>query len=151
MTLAYICSIPLSSSLEDGVFSFGCYAGASQDDIDGQLGAKKVDGQWISLDYAAPFVPEQNFETMDLTGKNWKGRIVAYDMITGPEETRARFFNFCLVEDHGPQVLCGQVQGLSAGTINTEIKTKKIMDVIKTIEFVDLPSGQPASSQSTSR
>ena len=98
-----------------------------------------------------PFFPQHHFKMQRFFGKNWTGTAVGYDMTTGPEETRIRFFNFCLVENHGPQVLCGRVQGLTAGTINTEEKIKKILAVLKTIEFVDLPPGQPAASQSTSR
>ncbi|MDI3262995.1 MAG: hypothetical protein QJR11_09330 [Fulvimonas sp.] len=132
-------------------FGFTCYAGASPEKIDEQLDIARKDGKIVWSATGEPFSPEQHFEMQRFSGKNWTGTAVGYDMTTGPEESRGRIFLFCLVEVGGVQALCGQVQGLTAGTTNTEIKTKKIMDVIKTIEFVDLPSGQPASSQSTSR
>ncbi|MDI3262999.1 MAG: hypothetical protein QJR11_09350 [Fulvimonas sp.] len=132
-------------------FGFTCYAGASPEEIDEQLHIARKDGKIVWNATGEPFSPEQHFEMQRFSGKNWTGTAVSYDMTTGPEESRGRFFLFCLVETGGVQALCGQVQGLTAGTINAEINIKKIMDVIKTIEFVDLPSGQPASSQSISR
>jgi hypothetical protein len=127
-------------------FGFACHTGASQDDIVGQLGAKRVDGQWISEDFSAPFTPAQHFQTYTLAGKNWTGRVTAYDQTTGDEDTRQRFFLFCLVETHGPQVLCGQVQGLTIGTVNTADKIKKVLAVLKTLVFVDQPANPPTAS-----
>lgn len=128
-------------------FPIRCYAGASQDTIAGQLGANQVDGQWISEDFNAPFTSAQHFQTYTLTGKNWSGRVTAYDQTTGDEDTRQRFFLFCLVQMHGPQVLCGQVQGLTIDTVNTADKIKKVLAVLKTIEFVDTQA-TPANSSS---
>lgn len=127
-------------------FSVLCHAGASQDEIDGLLGAKLISGQWIDANFNEPFKPEQHLDVKKIAGKNWAGVAVGHDMIYGPEDRRQRIFMFCLVESHGSQVLCGRGPAVGTTSPATAGKIKKVLDVIKTIEFVDPPTTVSASS-----
>lgn len=138
-------------------FPIRCYAGASQEEIDIQLDAKKVNGQWIWYNPGAgnipenpPFTPEQRFHAYALSGKNWKGTAITYDDTTGDEATRGRNLFFCLVETGGPQVLCGGPISVMTLVDPPSTSTRpKIMAVLKTIEFVDAPASQPAASSTS--
>lgn len=131
-------------------FEIDCRIGASQDDIDGQLGAKLVQGKWIFLDFNEPFTTNQHFHVFKLAGANWTGTGVTYDATTGDEDTRPRFFQYCLVETRGRQVLCGRTNFMTVGAPPSTSTLPGILTVLKTIEFVDLPSVAPASASSTS-
>jgi hypothetical protein len=131
-------------------FGFGCNAGASQDDVYDQIGAKPVNGQWIDLDFNEPFKPMQKFKLIEFAGKNWKGIGTAVDQIYYADaDRRSRFFNFCLVENNGPQVLCGRTQIRGVTQPPSASRLPKIMAVLKTIEFVDAPA-QPQAPGSAS-
>lgn len=132
-------------------FSFRCHAGASQDDIDGQVGAKLVDGKWVDENSGAPFDPDQQLKVYNFSGKNWTGKGIAYSQIYGDEARRQRFFNFCLTQNNGPQVLCGQEQVRNLNSPPSTSTLPKIMAVLKTIEFVEQAVNQPASSGSAGR
>jgi len=141
---------------EEWSFPIRCYAGISAAEVDEQLDSRKVNGQWISNLTNEPFISKDHFETYSLNGVNWIGRISAYDdpnsdtnaVSEDANESHLRTFLFCLVETNGPQVLCGQPQGLTAGTINTDQSIKKILSVLRTIEFVEPPAKEPARAQS---
>lgn len=78
-------------------------------------------------------------------GRNWKGIGTTVDQIYFAEANRrSRFFNFCLVENNGPQVLCGRTQIRGVTQSEPASKLPKIMAVLTTIEFVD-PSAALAS------
>lgn len=134
-------------------FSFGCNAGASQDEIDQQLDAKKINGKWVwynpgvgNIPENPPFTPAQHFRAYKFSGKNWKGTAISYDDTTGDEATRERKLFFCLVETGGPQVLCGGPISVMALVDPPSTSTlPKIMAVLKTVEFVNAPEGAPAS------
>lgn len=126
-------------------FGFACHAGISQSDVYDQVGAKPVDGKWIDLDYNEPFQPKQKFKFIEFAGRNWKGIGTTVDQIYFAEANRrSRFFNFCLVENNGPQVLCGRTQIRGVTQPESASKLPEIMAVLKTIEFVD-PSAALAS------
>jgi hypothetical protein len=134
----------------DWGFPIACYAGASQDEVYVQLDVKQVDGKWIwAADHGMPFKPSQHFHIFKFSGKNWAGTATTYDAITGDEDTRPSFFQYCLVETHGPQVLCGRTTG-SIGTVETAATRCKILAVLKTVEFVDPPPADPTGATSTS-
>lgn len=128
-----------------------CYAGASQDQIDQQLDAKKINGTWVWYNPGAgnvpenpPFTPEQHFHAYALSGSNWKGTAITYDDTTGDKATRGRNLFFCLVETGGSQVLCGGPIPVRALVDPPSTSTlPKIMAVLKTIEFVDASVGSP--------
>jgi hypothetical protein len=135
---------------EEWSFSVQCHAGASQSDVYDQIGAKPVNGKWIDLDFNKPFKSDQKFKLIEFAGKNWKGIGTAVDQIYYADaDRRSRFFNFCLVENNGPQVLCGRTQIRGVTQPPSTSKLPKIMSVLKTIEFVDVPSSAPASAAST--
>lgn len=128
-------------------FSFGCNAGASQSDVYDQIGAKPVDGKWIDLDFNTPFKAKQKFKLIKFAGKNWKGIGTSVDQIYYADaDRRSRFFNFCLVENNGPQVLCGRTQIRGVTQPPSASKLPKIIAVLKTIEFVNSPASQTVSS-----
>src|SRR5699024_754431 len=84
-----------------------CYAGATQKEIYEQLDIKQNGNDWIWADAGEPFKPKQHFKLMRFTGKNWHGIATAIDQIYyAPPDQRSRFFNFCLMQKYGPQVLC---------------------------------------------
>lgn len=125
-----------------------CNAGASQSDVYDQIGAKQVDGKWIDLDFNNPFKPKQKFKLIKFSGKNWRGIGTAIDQIYYADaDRRSRFFNFCLVENGGPQVLCGRTQIRGVTQPSSASKLPKIMAVLKTIEFVEPPSYGPLTIQ----
>jgi hypothetical protein len=131
---------------EEWSFPVQCHAGASQSDVYDQIGAKPVDGKWIDLDFNEPFKPDQKFKLIEFAGKNWKGIGTAVDQTYYADaDRRSRFFNFCLVENNGPQVLCGRTQIRGVTQPSSASKLPKIMSVLKTIEFVDVSAGAPAS------
>ncbi|MBE1161898.1 hypothetical protein [Dyella acidiphila] len=114
-----------------------CHANASQNDIDGQVGAKLINGKWIDENSKLPFDPDQHLEVYNFSGKNWTGKGIAYSQIYGDEARRQRFFNFCLIENNGPQVLCGHTQVRNLNSPPSSSTLPKIMAILKTIEFVD--------------
>jgi hypothetical protein len=126
-------------------FGIGCRAGASQDDIDGQVGAKFVGGKWIDENSGSPFDSAQQLKVYDFSGKNWTGKGIAYSQIYGDETRRQRLFNFCLIQNKGPQVLCGQTQVRNLSAPSSTSTLPKIMAVLKTIEFVDQPAILPSA------
>lgn len=135
-------------------FGFGCNAGASQDAVDQQLDIKQVNGQTVWTGTGQPFEPAQHFKVTKFAGKNWAGTATGYDDTTGEESTRGRTFLFCLVENHGPQVLCGTVQTLPSLTIDAKYandRIQQVLTVLKTIEFVDAPAQPPAPSSASSQ
>lgn len=135
---------------EEWSFSVKCYTGASHSDVYDQIGAKPVGGQWIDLDFNEPFKPKQKFKLIEFAGKNWKGIGTAVDQIYYADaDRRSRFFNFCLVENNGPQVLCGRTQIRGVTQPPSTSRLPKIMAVLKTIEFVDAPA-QPQAPGSAS-
>jgi len=137
---------PIKGNPAGWSFSFGCNAGASQSDVYNQIGAKPADGKWIDLDFDIPFKPKQKFKLIKFSGKNWEGIGTAVDQIYYADaDRRSRFFNFCLVENNGPQVLCGRTQIRGVTQPDSASKLPKIMAVLKTIEFVDPPASQPAT------
>jgi hypothetical protein len=126
--------------------TFSCFRG-SNDKMDGELGAKKVKGRWISLATGKPFRSEQNFNIFTFSGKNWTGRGCSYD----EELTRQRIFrtfNFCLIQRGGPQVLCinAEVMALDNPRINF---LPKLIDVLKSIEFVRVSTSKAAGAASS--
>lgn len=143
---------PTSANPAGWSFGFACHTGASQSDVYDQIGAKPVDGKWIDLDFNEPFKPKQKFKLIEFSGKNWKGVGTAVDQIYYAEAVRrSRFFNFCLVENNGPQVLCGRTQIRGVTQPDSASKLPKIMDVLKTIEFVEAPAQQQAPSSLSSQ
>lgn len=131
-------------------FGFGCNAGASQSDVYDQIAAKPIGGKWIDLDFNEPFKPKQKFKLIKFAGENWTGIGTAVDQIYYAEpERRSRFFSFCLVENGGPQVLCGRTQIRGVTQPVSASKLPKIMAVLKTIEFVDAPAAPAKSASST--
>ncbi|WP_133948763.1 hypothetical protein [Rhodanobacter sp. TND4FH1] len=131
---------------EEWSFLISCYAGASQKEIYEKIGAKPIGGKWIDLDFNIPFKPEQKFKLIEFSGKNWQGVGAAIDQIYyADRDRRSRFFNFCLVENNGPQVLCGRTQIRGVTQPDSASKLPKITAVLKTIEFVDPPASQPAT------
>lgn len=134
-------------------FGFGCNAGASQNDINGLLAAKQINGKWMWEGTNQPFTPEQHFKVYKFSGKNWHGVATAYDDTTGDEATRGRNLFFCLIETKGPQVLCGGPVSVRALADPPSTSTfPKIMAVLKTIVFVNAPAGAsvPAGTASKS-
>jgi len=123
-------------------FSLTCQAGASQDEIDTTLDAKQVNGRWLWVDGGSVFEEDQHFHIFFLAGKNWTGTGTTYDQTTGDESTRQRYFQFCLVETHWPQMLCGR-EGVS---LYDDVELNRILAVLKTIEFVDPPAANPDST-----
>ena len=117
-----------------------CHAGESQETIDFTLHSKMVNGKWIWSDANEPFTPAQRFKTYQIHGKNWTGRWVEYDTIYGSPDINFRKLSFCLFQTHGPQVLCGGYNGHPNAVKRTRAfnkDTKRILNVIKTIVFVD--------------
>ncbi len=131
---------------------FICHGGASQDDIYNQIGAKPESGKWIDLDFDEPFKPKQKFKLIKFSGKNWEGIATAVDQIYYAEpDQRSRFFNFCLIENDGPQVLCGRTQIRGVTQPPSVSKLPKIMAVLKTLVFVDPPNTSPPSPATTNK
>lgn len=130
-------------------FGFDCHAGASQEDIDILVGAKRVGGKWIWTDADKPFSQAQHLKVTQLLGKNWRGTAVGYDMTTGPEELRQRVLAYCLFETNGPQILCGRGPAMGTSSPATTKLINKVFAVLKTIEFVDTSSVTPASANTT--
>ena len=137
-------------------FGLGCEANKTPEEIDVLLDVRKVQGKWVSLDKDAPFLKKQHFVMTEVKGFNWTGRITEYDTLYGMPDINKRGMFFCLVQDNGPQALCGRYGGPSS----TQKKFKeytyarnKILDVLKTIVFVDGPmdatQALPASSSKT--
>ncbi len=132
-------------------FPTHCHYGASRKDIYRLIRAKPSGKKWIDLGTTGKlFKPKQHFKLIRFSGKNWKGIGVAVDQIYyAPPELRSRFFNFCLVEDDGPQVLCGRTQIRGVTQPESESRLPKIMAVLKTIVFVDSPNSPATSSTSS--
>ncbi|MBE1161900.1 hypothetical protein [Dyella acidiphila] len=130
-------------------FGIGCHIGATKDDINDQIGAKFVEGKWIDENSKFPFDPDQHLEIYNFSGKNWTGRGIAYSQIYGDEDRRQRFFNFCLIQNNGPQVLCGQTQVRNLNSPPSSSTLPKIIAALKTIEFVD-QSVKPTSGTAAS-
>jgi len=128
-------------------FPIGCKFGIFQDEINIQLDVKQVNGQWIWIGTNQPFEKGQHFRAYSMTGKNWVGRGDTYDEITGDEATRQRFLNFCLIQNNGPQVLCVNAQVMNLSDPKSNV-LDRILAVLKTIEFVDPPTINPASTSS---
>ena len=121
-------------------FGIGCYAGATQEDINNIIGAEYVGGKWKEIDSGEPFKPRHHFKVISFAGKNWHAVAVAFDQLYYAEaERRSRFFNFCLFENDGPQILCGQTQVRGVTQPESASKQPEIISVLKTIEFVDPP------------
>lgn len=124
--------------VENWSFSIRCHAGATQAKINGQLGLIQKDGHILWSATKKPFIPKQNFHLRELDGANWTGRATEYSMLWGGENA-VHAFNFCISELHGPQVLCGNIQGLSVAYPKYNKKREQdVLDVIKTIVFVKL-------------
>ncbi|MBE1161902.1 hypothetical protein [Dyella acidiphila] len=126
-------------------FGLSYHTAASQDDIYSQPGARLVRENWIDENSNAISYPDQHLKIYDFSGKNWTGKGIAYSQIYGDEDRRQRFFNFCLIQSNGPQVLCGQTQVRNLNSPPSSSTLPKIMAVLKTIEFVD-QSVNPVSS-----
>jgi hypothetical protein len=118
---------------------FYCHAGAGASEVDTLLGARRVNNEWIWTSSNQPFEKAQHFRTYRLAGKNWIGRGNTYDQTTGDEATRQRFLSFCLVQTNGRQVLCVNTPVMTLNTPSSNMRPK-IMTVLKSIEFVDLPT-----------
>ncbi|MBB3210769.1 hypothetical protein FHW67_000004 [Herbaspirillum sp. Sphag1AN] len=121
-------------------FGLACHAGATRDEIDDLLGARKLKDQWFWTGTNAPFEENQNFRLIEFSGKNWTGIGNTNDQITGEETLRQRFFNFCLLQTDGSQVLCVcnlQVMNLNHPESNI---LEKVIAVLNSIEFVNLPA-----------
>lgn len=125
---------------EEWSFPVKCHTGASQEDIDIFVGAKRVGDQWIWVDGGTPFSPAQRMKITQLTGKNWHGTVVGYDMTTGPEELRQRILTYCFFETHGSQILCGRGPAMGTSSPATTKLIDKVLAVLKTIVFVDVPA-----------
>jgi hypothetical protein len=126
--------------------TFSCFGG-SKDEIDDELGAKKIRGRWISLGTGKPFRPEQHFNTYTFSGKNWTGRGYTYD----EELTRQRIFrtfNFCLIQSDGPQVLCINAEVMALDNLRINL-LPRLMDVLKSIEFIRAPTSKAAGAASS--
>ncbi len=143
---------PTANRTVGWAFGFGCKSGISQDDIYDQIGAKPESGKWIDLDFNEPFKPKQKFKLIKFSGKNWEGIATAVDQIYYAEpDQRSRFFNFCLIENDGPQVLCGRTQIRGVTQPPSVSKLPKIMAVLKTLVFVDPPNTSPPSPATTNK
>jgi hypothetical protein len=126
---------------------FYCHAGAGASEVDTLLGAKRVNNEWIWTSSNQPFEKAQHFRIYQLAGKNWIGKGNTYDQTTGDEATRQRFLSFCLVQTDGPQVLCVNTPVMTLNTPSSNM-LPKIMTVLKSIKFVDLPTAADASAAS---
>ncbi|WP_258002145.1 hypothetical protein [Burkholderia sp. WAC0059] len=137
--------------LENGIdieAGFYCRTGASPGDVAEQLDARKIDGRWIWSGSNQAFEKSQHFRTYELVGKSWKGLGNTYDQTTGDEATRRRLFNFCLRQTDGPQILCVNTPIMTIDTSRSNM-LPKIMAVLKSIEFADLPASAGASAASS--
>jgi hypothetical protein len=126
-------------------FSFGCFAGANQEEVDARLYAKKINGVWMNL-YSGtpePFTKKESFKETLFNGLNWSGVAISSNMTTGPEEMRKRITTFCLVQTKGGQVLCGEVQESLMFAKNKGQVLRDTIKVLKTLVFVELPTSQP--------
>ena len=132
---------------DDPEFTIFCYPGASDDEISDQLGAKKINGKWVWLGTGEPFESAQHFKIFAFSGKNWTGQAVTYDDTTGDEAMRQRRFSFCLLQTGGSQVLCGTSSVMPLGYPKSNV-LPKIMAVLRSIEFVNLPSPADANAAS---
>lgn len=135
-------------AIDNPVFIMFCYPGASIDEVDNRLGAKKVEGKWVWLDTGAPFDRDQHFKMFAFSGRNWKGRGITYDDTTGDEATRQRRFRFCLLQTGGSQVLCGNSSVMPLGYPNSNV-LPKIMVVLKSIDFFNPPTPENTRSASS--
>ncbi|MBB3214927.1 hypothetical protein FHW67_004253 [Herbaspirillum sp. Sphag1AN] len=77
---------------------------------------------------------------INLARLNWSGIGNTNDEITGEETLRQRMFNFCLFQHDGPQVLC--LYNVPVMNLNypEDSALEKIIAVLKSIEFVDMPT-----------
>lgn len=118
-------------------FGLACLTGTTRDEIDDLLGAKKLKDQWFWTATNAPFEVNQHFRLMEFSGKNWTGIGNTNDQITGEETLRQRFFNFCLIQIDGSQVLC--VYNLQVMNLNHPESNilEKVISVLKSIEFTN--------------
>jgi hypothetical protein len=132
-------------AIDDPAFVMFCYPRARRDEIDNQLGAKKVEGRWIWLGTGEPFESDQRFKMFAFSGKNWTGRGLTYDDTTGDEAMRQRRFSFCILQKRGPQVLCGNSSVMPLGYPKSNV-LPKIMVVLRSIEFVTLPTPANATA-----
>jgi hypothetical protein len=127
-------------------FGIGCHTGASQEDIDILLGAKRIGDKWNWVDANAPFSPAQHLKVTQIVGKNWNGTVVGYDMITGPEALRQRILTYCIFETNGPQILCGRGPAMGTSSPATTNLIDKVLAVLETLVFVDQPANPPTAS-----
>jgi hypothetical protein len=132
---------------DDPEFTIFCYPGANDDEISDKLGAKKINGKWVWLGTGEPFESAQHFKIFAFSGKNWTGRAVTYDDTNGDEAMRQRRFSFCLLQTGGSQVLCGTSSVMPLGYPKSNV-LPKIMGVLRSIEFVTLPSPADANAAS---
>jgi len=137
-----------SPSTEEWSFPIRCYFGASKNKINEQLGIVEHDGKILWAATNKPFTAKQGFRMSKLSGANWTGRALTYNMLWGGSQA-VQVFVFCISESNGPQVLCGNVQGLVAAyPKHNKMIEHKILDVVKTIVFVNSPKAPATSSTS---
>lgn len=136
-------------------FAMSCVADKGPEEIDKLLEVKKLKGKWVSLYDDAPFLKKQHFVMTEIKEFNWTGRITEYDTLYGMPDINTRNMSFCLVKNDSPQALCGRYVGpASTQKAFGEYKfaRKKIIDVLRSIVFVDGPTDAfPATSASSTK
>jgi len=114
--------------------TFFCLAGASRNDIENQLSARRVNGKWVSIDTGNPFSSEHNFKEYSLAEKNWRGVGYVYDDQLF-QNKKFRILNICLIETGGRQVLCVNAPVMNLDNRGID-RLPTLIRVLKSIEFV---------------
>lgn len=121
-----------------------------------RLGAKQVSGKWVPADgrdnvcdpkrfskkrvseidpNSACFYPEENFKIVNFESRNWQGVGVLLDQITGEPSLRQRIFRYCLIQNQGSGLLCGETYVRYLTRPKDDV-LNKVMKVLTSIEFI---------------
>jgi len=135
--------------------SFGIYCQSGSDnEVDFELGAKQVNGQWFRYDPMPDrpdlmlFEKSAHPQNVTLKGKNWTGVALTIDDTTGDEEKRDRMFHFCLI--HKEQALCGSTPVVwLAHPKRNELWMMKA--ILQSVVFSDPPAPLSTSASSAAK
>ena len=140
---------PKASQPFETWIQFSCQNPVTAKTLSNYAGMKMTPKGW-ALDPSPEYgrLPQQHTTFYPLHGKHWDGGGVTLDQITGDEDSRRRFYAFCI--PHNQLALCGVVRPVAYLEHLNESVLHQVIKLLESIEFIDTPSAKPAAASSSS-